>query len=109
MNLQTKLKSIILRYEIGSISSEDAMDEIMQIQPFTTVFEPFTYEDFNEFMLKSIRRKGMIYTTEIWQVVGLSKDKVLIQFEDDFEWKLYSSMLEDFVFIDGNPFGKELK
>jgi hypothetical protein len=108
MNLSTKLQSIILRYQIGSISGDDAMEEITSLMECPII--PFNHNDFNEFMLKVVRRKGLSFEGEYWIVIGLSQDKILIRFDaHNFEWKSYSSMLEDWIFSDGKPFGKEVK
>jgi|YelNatPaOPRAMG01_1025707.scaffolds.fasta_scaffold101391_1 hypothetical protein len=103
---QTQLKSIILRYEIGSLSGDRAMESIIEHENVKPSLIPFTYHDFNQFMLKQVCRKESSFLNEIWTVVGLSGDKVLIQNGENDEWKLYSSMFEDWQFIDGRPFGK---
>jgi hypothetical protein len=102
----TKLTSIILRYEIGSISGDEAMEEIISLNNLPVKIIPFDYHDFAQFMLKEVRRKGSSFLNEPWTITGLCQDKVLISCGDEFEWKLYSSMLEDWVFVDGRGFGK---
>lgn len=86
----------------------DIANELMSfIKLETPKIIPFTYLDFNQFMLKEVRRKEPSFIGEHWKVIGMSQDKILIQHEENDEWKLYSSMFEDWVFVDGTPFGKE--
>lgn len=70
---------------------------------------PYTWKDFISFMGQKVRRKEQNFETEIWIVYGCNDKQVFLMLEENDKYRLskfYSTMLEDFIFANGNPFGK---
>jgi hypothetical protein len=60
-------------------------------------------------MGQKVRRKEANFETEIWIVYGCNDKQVFLMLEENESYRLskfYSTMLEDFIFVDNKPFGK---
>lgn len=70
--------------------------------------KPFTWQDYKEFIEKTVRRKESIFENEIWKVCGFNPEVIFLHREGTsyMMTKLYSSMAEDWIFTDGKPFYK---
>lgn len=102
----------------GTILKGEAIDQIFAL--FTPKqYRPFEVSDFNEFMLKQVRRKGEAFKDEFWYIegaaniidTGVTVFSAYITIEIFFgnfssEWKSFQTMFDEWEFSNGECFGK---
>lgn len=62
-------------------------------------FSPFSIEDHNDLLFKVVKSKN---DNTISVITGCDKDNVLI----GSVWRKYQRLLDDYIFLDGTPCGK---
>lgn len=105
-----KIDRILISLCKEIIRRDEAIDQIFKL--FTPKqYRPFTPEDFADFWVTKVRRKGEMFKDEIWLVEGCTKDDIYITTqtgEDEFssEWKSFQTMFDEWEFSNGECFGK---